>query len=345
MKVAIINDTHFGVRGDSEAFDNSARRFFTERFFPYLEEHDISEVIHLGDLVDRRKYINFQILDNVYEYFFKPMTDYNLQIIPGNHDVYYKNTNRINSINFVFGRGPNHIQRPCDIMFGGLKVAMIPWITEDNAAETEAFLKETTAKVCMGHFDIIGFKMTSGQICEHGFDPATFEKFDMVLSGHFHHKSSRGNIHYLGCQYEQTWDDYESTKGFHVLDTDTLELTFVENPNVMHRKLYYDENTPIEDVSMVAGCLVKLIVVNKKDYKKFDALVDAIYAAGVLDLKIVDDLTAVEDDGGDGGEIDLEDTGNILSDYIDEIEIKVEKPRLKTLMKTLFVEAQNVEIV
>ena len=28
-------------------------------FFPYLDEHDIKQIIHLGDYFDRRKYVNF----------------------------------------------------------------------------------------------------------------------------------------------------------------------------------------------------------------------------------------------------------------------------------------------
>jgi hypothetical protein len=336
------------VRGDSEPFDNSARRFFTEQFFPYLKSHDITDVIHLGDLFDRRKHINFQILHNCREYFVEPMKDYTMHIIPGNHDVYHKNTNRVNALSLLFGDGPTNIQSPTEIVLDGRLIAMIPWITDDNRTETEAFLKKTKAKVCMGHFDIVGFKMNNRTVCEHGIDPATFKKFDLVLSGHFHHKSHGGNIHYLGTQYEHTWDDFESEKGFHVLDTDTLELEFIKNPNVMHRKLYYDDEKGVptaKELAIYKGCLVKLVVLKKTDYAKFDGVVEKLYAVGVLDLKIVEDLTDFEDEAVDSGEVDLEDTGSILSNYIDDVDIQLDKDRLKTLMRTLFIEAQNTEII
>ena len=346
MKIAIVTDTHAGVRGDSEAFDNSAHRFFTEQFFPYLKEHDITHVFHLGDVFDRRKFVNYQILANCKEYFLDPVEDYKFKVILGNHDVYYKNTNKINSIDLLLREYSFHVvQYPCDVEIDGRKIAMIPWITEDNMESIEKFLQTTDATVCMGHFDIVGFKMNNNQICEHGLDPSVFKKFDLTLSGHFHHKSNIGKIHYLGCPYEQTWDDFEDPKGFHVLDTETLELEFIKNPNVMHRKIYYDDRLrEVFEPNQYKNTIVKLVVVHKSDYAKFDALVDKLYAVGILELKIIEDLTDFEDTAFDA-DVNLEDTASILEDYIEDAEIKVEKPRLKTFMRGLYVEAKNMESV
>ena len=30
-----------------------------KKYFPYLDEHNIKHIIHLGDYFDRRKYVNF----------------------------------------------------------------------------------------------------------------------------------------------------------------------------------------------------------------------------------------------------------------------------------------------
>ena len=61
MKIALLNDTHFGARNDSLIFDDFFHKFYNEIFFPYLKEHNIKTLIHLGDVVDRRKFINFRI--------------------------------------------------------------------------------------------------------------------------------------------------------------------------------------------------------------------------------------------------------------------------------------------
>ena len=62
MKIALITDTHFGARGDSMLFYDYMMEFYNEVFFPYIDEKKINTVIHLGDVVDRRKFINFNVL-------------------------------------------------------------------------------------------------------------------------------------------------------------------------------------------------------------------------------------------------------------------------------------------
>jgi hypothetical protein len=41
--------------------------------------------------------------------------------------------------------------------------------------------------------------------------------------------------------------------------------------------------------------------------------------------------------------VDVEDTLTLLSQYVDAIETEADKDKIKTLMKTLYVEAQNYE--
>ena len=59
-KFVILGDTHFGARNDSRKFHDYFEKFYKNTFFPYLEEHGITEIIQLGDLFDRRKFINYK---------------------------------------------------------------------------------------------------------------------------------------------------------------------------------------------------------------------------------------------------------------------------------------------
>ena len=63
MQIAIINDTHCGVKNGSDVFLKNAEKFYTDVFFPYLEENKIDTIIHLGDYFEHRKFVNFKALN------------------------------------------------------------------------------------------------------------------------------------------------------------------------------------------------------------------------------------------------------------------------------------------
>jgi predicted phosphodiesterase len=346
----VICDSHAGCRNDHPIFDASARRFFTEQFFPYIDKHNIKQVLHLGDVFDRRTTINFQTLKSFREYFINPVVERELeiQIIPGNHDVFHKNTNSLTSLDELLLHYSDFIRvlhEPQDTIIGGISVATIPWICEENEEAVKAFIAKTKSKICFGHLEITGFEMFKGVEHHGGLDIDMFAKFDAVYSGHFHHKNSDKNIHYLGCPFEMCWSDYDDPKGFHVFDTTDMSMTFIENPETTHVKLYYDDSEAIPDPKKFAGKIVKMIVVKKTDFKQYDAFVDALYKHGIAELKILEDMRAFEEDSTDDT-IVVDDTATLLDRFVDEIDVEVgvDKDRLKTVLKGIFIEAQNIEV-
>jgi hypothetical protein len=192
--------------------------------------------------------------------------------------------------------------------------------------------------------------MDRGNVCDTGIDKKVLSKYDVVLTGHFHHKSSDGNITYVGTPYEMTWADWNDPKGFHIFDTETRELTFVQNTFSMFHKVTYDdgkesfEDWKQYDFNKLKECYVKVVVLNKQNPYLFDHVVDNLYKASVADLSIVEDFSdALVDD--DQEIIDqAEDTMTILSKYIDNLTLDVESEKLKTLMRELYVEALNTEV-
>lgn len=337
MKIALITDTHFGARGDSILFHNYFLEFYDNVFFPYLDDNGIDTVIHLGDVTDRRKFINYNILDGFKSRFIERLKKYDTYFIIGNHDVYYKNTNRINSMEQLFGDELKIYTETTTLNFDGTDVCFIPWINSENYDNTISHLKKTKAKIAMGHLEIAGFEMGAGLMCHDGMDKKLFKNFDIVMSGHFHHKSHNGNIHYLGNPYEITWVDCNDKRGFHIFDTETLELEHIINPYKMFHKVYYDEDEKIS-ASKYKDKYVKLIVKNKTDSYKFDVFVDELYRNEVADLSIVDDST--EWDFEEASDIDAtEDTMSLLTNYIDNYEIDVDKNKLKSIMQDLYVSA------
>ena len=351
-KIALVTDTHFGARSDSIPFDNFFRRFYDETFFPEIDKRGIKTILHLGDCFDRRKYINFNTLSSCRNYFFDEIKKRNIELhmIVGNHDTFFKNTNDVNSPRLLLKDYEfNVIDTPSELEFDdGSKILMMPWICTDNYNQSMEAIKSTDAQVLFGHFEIAGFQMYKGHENDEGFDPKIFEKFDLVCSGHFHHRSSNGNINYLGNPYELTWADFEDPRGFHIFDTSERSLEFIQNPFTIFSKVYYDDekvDPSTVDISQYANQHIKLIVVNKKDYYKFDQFIERLYKVNPLELKIIEDLSEFEADAMGDQEVDLEDTVTLLSQYVDNLETEADKDRIKTLMKTLYVEAQNYEEV
>lgn len=351
MKVALITDVHWGARNDSQAFVEFYRKFYENCFFPTLEDLKIDTVIMLGDTFDRRKYTNHATVKAAKDIYFNKLQELGVKtyMLIGNHDTFYKNTNDVNTVDLMLSEYDNivPISKPATMEIGGTKIAMIPWMCTDNYADCLSEMKNTEAEICMGHFEIVGFEMYRGQECHEGLTSETFKKFDTVFTGHYHHRSTRGNITYLGTPYELTWQDYNDPKGFHIFDTETRELQFVQNPYTMFVRLEYNDKgvEPIDlDPLDLANSFVKLVVVNKTDFYKFDLFINKLYTKNAHDVKIVEDMSEFESGSVDEN-VDLEDTLSILSTYIESLSTDVDKEKIKNFMKSLYTEAVNIEVV
>jgi DNA repair exonuclease SbcCD nuclease subunit len=351
LKVAIITDQHFGARNDSIAFLDFFEKFYDNTFFPALDANSISTVLVLGDTFDRRKYVNFYALDRAKKMFFDKLEERGIRVhmLAGNHDTYYKNTNEVNSPDLLLVEYGNIdvISKPETIVIDGTSICMMPWICPENYQESLDQIKNTKAEICMGHFEIAGFAMHRGMESHDGLAKETFQKFDLVFSGHYHHRSSDKHIHYLGNPYELTWQDYNDPRGFHLFDLSTRELEFICNPYRMFERIEYNDKDqePIDlDVLELEQKYVKLVVVNKNDFYKFDKFIQKLYNKGCHEIKIIEDMSEFQD-GEIGEELNLEDTVSVLTHYIDSIETDVDKEQIKTYMRTLYTEAINIEVV
>tara|TARA_Y100000592_G_scaffold95818_1_gene163114 strand:- start:842 stop:1888 length:1047 start_codon:yes stop_codon:yes gene_type:complete len=348
MKIALLTDTHFGARNDNPNYSNYFYKFYDDIFFPYLEAHNIKDIIHLGDVLDRRKFVNFKTLNDFNNKFVNRIKDYNVDIIIGNHDTYYKNTNEINSPQELMDWG-NIYAEPIVIERGGMRMLILPWVTPENIEKTTMMLEQESADIVLGHLEIQGFQMNNGHVSNTGLDKKLFRRFETVLTGHFHKKSDDGQIFYLGSPYEFVWTDYNCQKGFHILDTETREIEHIKNPYTIHEKVYYnDEANDYKEFnySNYDSKYVKLIVEKKKDYYLFDKFVDGFYKnVKVHDLKIIEDYSdldasTVADDIAERSS----DTPTLLDNYVDELETDLDKDRLKKLMRSLYTEAGDLEI-
>ena len=350
MRVAIITDQHFGARNDSTAFLDFYERFYNDTFFSTLDSNNIESVLILGDTFDRRKYVNFYSLDRAKKMFFDKLEERGIKVfmIAGNHDTYFKNTNEVNSPELLLAEYTNiHlINNAQDILVHDTPICFVPWICPDNYEESIETINASKAEICMGHFEIAGFAMYRGMESHEGLSKDLFKRFDMVFSGHYHHRSDDGHIYYLGNPYELTWQDYNDPRGFHLFDLQTRQLEFIRNPNTMFERVEYDDSLidpSVADYTHLSNKYVKIVVVNKNDFYKFDKFITKVYNANPYEVKIIEDFSEFSE-GEIDSDINLEDTLDVLSNYIDSVETDLDKDKVKTFMKSLYTEAINLEV-
>ena len=344
MKIAIITDTHYGARKGADYIHSYFKNFYDNIFFPYLEKHNIDTIIHMGDMFDSRKSIDYQSLEWSKRVVFEPLKKYKVHAITGNHDAYYKNTNKVNSPELLLKDYDNIItySKPTEINIGGLDILLLPWINSENFEESKEFIDNSKSKIAMGHLEINGFKATRGHMMEDGMDVSIFSKFEKVYSGHFHTRSTDGKIYYLGNPYEMYWNDVNDKRGFHIFDTETLTHTPIDNPYKLFYNIYY-EDTPHQtfDSTEYTNKLVKVIVRKKTNTKQFEKFIDKLYSSNVQDLKIIENFVIQENENF---EIDEEEnTLSILNRYIDESEFEYDKNIIKGIFQDLYRQACEVD--
>lgn len=343
MKVAIITDQHFGARKNSKQFHDYFLKFYNDVFFPKIIEEKITTVVDMGDTFDSRKGIDFAALAWAKDNYYDRLRDLGVTVhtVVGNHTAYYKNTNEINAVDLLLREYTNVkiYSEPTEAKLGELKVLFIPWINEENSERTFKTIKTTSCLCAMGHLELRGFPAYRGHTMEEGLDRQLFKKFKHVFSGHYHTRSTDGQIFYLGNPYEIYSNDIGDTRGFHIFDTEKMELEPVNNPYNMFEVIEYeDTNHQTFDTRSLDGKIVKLIVRKKTDLKKYEKFVDKLQSSNIVELKLVETLVESKLELEDF-DPETEDTVSILSKYVEESDAAINKQEIKRLIHRVYKEA------
>lgn len=302
-RIPVITDQHFGSRGDSRVLYDNQEKFYTEIFWPAIDaEKNVKTILCLGDVTDRRRFINYQTLSFAKHMFFEPARARNITVhwVLGNHDLPYKHSLALSS-HEAFKEYPNVIlYRTATVLsLEGTEILLMPWLCEENEKASMKVLAGYNGSVVAGHFEFGGFEMYRGVTNEHGLSTDAFKHFPLVMSGHYHHKSSRGNIHYLGAPYQMTWADYGDPHGFHWWTPSTHALTFMENPHHLFYKFVYDDEGKkgtyvkqlLSEMSAqnLSQRIVKVMVRKKTQPIWYETFADAVMKLGCYDVQFVDD--------------------------------------------------------
>lgn len=334
MLIPVFADTHFGVRQDSKHFHNGNRRFFTEVVMPLIKQSGTGKAIHVGDVFHDRTKIDVNTIDQAKQYFFEPLQQMGIEVdvITGNHDLYYRDSNAVNTMQHVANEYDNfnvHSAAYTKHIVDGCSLLYVPWMMNSNK---DAILKEINASAAdyvFGHLELIGYQIGRTRVATHGYDPKLFERFKHVFSGHFHHRHSARNITYLGSCQQHTWDDVGAVRGFHFFDTDSGELTFVPNPYNMFERIAVGQLT----TTNFSGRYVR--VTHDADTKRseIDAYVKKIEAAGAADVQVIAAVETSRPTEDDQISIDVEDAFDLIRSMDDD-------PQVIDMMQQLYEKAK-----
>lgn len=344
MKAALISDIHFGVRKSSDHFLDSQMRFFKKQFIPYLLENNIKDIFILGDLMDNRNYINVKILTEVYELFSVDMKSFNIRILLGNHDIYYKTSVQTHSLKFLESLPNVEVISEIKIdknvyLRTGKKTLLVPWIIDDDHFIKQVSNKNIECDYCFGHFEMNGFNLTKYMPSSHGIDPnIILDNYKITFSGHYHQRSKKEKnnhiVQYLGSPYQLTRNDIDDDeRGFAILDFNTGNYEFINNTESFKFKaIKYPNKFTVDDIK---GNIVDVLIDYDENYKetmvqKYINIVEKYEPLFPPNIKIENKMSQ-----GEIGEIEKQTVEDLLKEYIESLEIKNKDDIYKEIIELL----------
>lgn len=227
-KIFLISDIHFGIRNNSNVWLEIQMDYFKNFYIPllnkYKEKDDV--IFCLGDVFDSRQFLNINVLNKVLDIFEELSKILPIYIIAGNHDIFNRNSNKINSLR-VFEKFDNIHIISSEILLINERFALMPWV-EDKTIERD-IIKNLNSEYLFCHTDFSNAKYTHKMNVDVGNHSIVFSRFKKVYSGHIHFTQSFDNINLIGCPYHLTRNDIGNDKYVFILDTKTGEEISIKN--------------------------------------------------------------------------------------------------------------------
>lgn len=337
MKIGFIGDTHIGARGGNPHVRQFIANYFRNYLFPKFKELGISHYIQTGDITDKRSSISSFDMDYILSDFIPLHIENGItgDVLTGNHDIALRDSNRISWADIISRLSEGFIesyQSPKDISIGlepgqDVKICMLPWINSENYEETLKHIDASDATLAVGHLELSGFPMYRNSICDESpFELSNLNKFEKVISGHFHTASTAGNVQYLGTPYHLTWQDFPDARGFYVYDTVTKEFEFFQNPEhlTLFKVFEYSweacdsdaalqvkikEPKYLEEEFGLKGSIVKVIVKDRGNAKHYADFCNALRRCDLIDYNVIDhtETASIAASEADEGQIRSDD--------------------------------------
>lgn len=243
MKIAVLGDLHRGYgyskdQGSEELgkkIEKSQDDFFDCLLIPYLKENNIRSIMQTGDVYEQEYILDNRTISSTIDLFKYKLRDFEINVITGNHDIYYNDDRKINSLKTIEGSNVTVWNEVSAAMIDGRNILMCPWLVKDEHIKLEEYITKKKPDIVVGHFEIKDMPMYKNRPSSRGFHPSMFtDNVKLTISGHYHtisnHEPENGNrLVYVGTPYGLNHNDDDEIRGFWILDTDTLSMTFIDN--------------------------------------------------------------------------------------------------------------------
>lgn len=355
-----ISDIHFGVRQNSEEWQENQRSYFYEWFIPLVKAYIASlkpdekaVLMVLGDVYEDRKTIDIDVSNLSIDIFSDIAEILPVYIINGNHDL-SKKTNKGNTSlrtidlipNVTVIKEPTMVKITNPVDKAVTHVIAIPYLG-DTSEETKYLANYSDkASVALMHTEIAKMKMDNGMTITSGANPESFK--GLIIAGHIHRRQENGKVIYVGSPYHTSRNDIGNEKGIYIMDIQNKEFKFKMNNfspifhtihieeylkmNINERRQFFDNN-------------YNFIIVEEQDVPKYKKKIDIYNLKEGTNAKIARPIfnkmkiEAGIEEGKDYKELSIEE---LINDSICQLEIDDNaKDRLKELSHSYLAAAEE----
>jgi DNA repair exonuclease SbcCD nuclease subunit len=230
-QIFLISDLHFGFKNSNLEWLDIQKDYFKNFFIPLIKENKTknSVLMVLGDIFDHRTHLNLQVMNDSIEIFERLSKIIPIYIITGNHDIYYKSSNLVNSLKpFKYISNIQVFEELETLELSNSKsLVLMPWI--NNPIEEKEVILNNKADYLFAHTEFKGYHQTMTSIVNEGMDIETFKHYKKVFSGHIHLHQVYKNFTLIGSPYAMSRADVGNKKGIYILNTNNFKQEFIEN--------------------------------------------------------------------------------------------------------------------
>lgn len=311
MKILITGDLHIPFHLKNDLFFDIAENYLSHIY--NNEEYDY--FIDNGDTADKADKVISYHFKHFYQLYQNLNKKGNVIKLLGNHDI-INNSN--DSVFKTWDKAINVVNHYDKIEFNNTIIHLLSY-TKDIQDILNIVIDENKYNLLITHLDINNFYLNEKMKSNDGFDKQVFDKFDLVISGHYHYQQKQNNILYIGSPYQHNFGEIDKQCYYCIFDTEKQDYSLIEYKDFPHFKDIY-----IDDVLNKNNNFNNNFIRLKID-KKIDNLISIkhyLYDKGVLDIKL--DINIDESETLDKINIDENETlDNIIKKFI------IEKNKIK----------------